>query len=174
MSFSVGSIFEQSGAFLTDITEGLGTLAEAAAPIIGVLGATGVIDLPGGGGGGGGGGRPRNQPTRQPAVMPGGTFTAPQTGFQPVSMNVPMAQPAFFGLDVPGFDIVGQGMGQLSSMFRPTRAGASAQTFVVPNPATGRPTWFKPAGRPVLWSGDLSAARRVKKVAARARRAGGR
>jgi len=49
-------------------------------------------------------------------------------------------------------------------------AGPRAQTFVVANPVTGRAVWFKPAGRPILWSGDLSACRRVRKVAGRARR----
>lgn len=54
--------------------------------------------------------------------------------------------------------------------FRPTMAGARAQPFVAQNPVTGSLTWFKPAGRPILWSGDLTAAKRVKRIAARARR----
>jgi hypothetical protein len=55
-------------------------------------------------------------------------------------------------------------------MFRPTMAGYRAQTFRAQNPATGADVYFRPAGKPILWSSDLSACRRVKKVAARARR----
>lgn len=57
------------------------------------------------------------------------------------------------------------------SPFRPTMAGARAQPFMMCNPVTGALTWFKPAGRPILFSGDLSACKRVEKVARRARRA---
>jgi hypothetical protein len=55
-------------------------------------------------------------------------------------------------------------------MFRPTMAGYRAQTFRAQNPATGQDVYFKPAGRPILWSSDLTACKRVRKVAARARR----
>lgn len=60
----------------------------------------------------------------------------------------------------------------------PFRAGAAmaarAVPFVVPNPVSGRPVWFMPAGAPVLWSGDLRACKRVSRIAARAARSGGR
>lgn len=55
-------------------------------------------------------------------------------------------------------------------MFRPTMAGYRAQTFRAQNPVTGQDVYFKPAGRPILWSSDLSACKRVKKVARRAAR----
>lgn len=56
-----------------------------------------------------------------------------------------------------------------------TTGAPRASTFVMANPVSGKATWFKPAGRPLLWSGDLSACRRVKKIASRARRrVGGR
>lgn len=58
----------------------------------------------------------------------------------------------------------------IGAPFRPTMAGARAQLFVVANPVTGTPTWFKPAGRPILFSGDLTACKRVQKIARRARR----
>lgn len=45
-----------------------------------------------------------------------------------------------------------------------------AQAFVATHPVSGKAVWFKPAGRPLLWSGDLSACRRVRKIAGRARR----
>lgn len=47
---------------------------------------------------------------------------------------------------------------------------ARAQAFVVGHPTTGAPVWFKPAGRPVLWSDDLRACKRVARIAARAKR----
>lgn len=82
------------------------------------------------------------------------------------------------GLDLPFIDIVGQGGGQqlsrLTSPFVPTQAGARAQHFVAPNPISGKLTWFKPAGKPILWSGDLTACRRVGRIAARARRSRGK
>jgi len=78
------------------------------------------------------------------------------------------------GLDLPFIDIVGQGGGQqlarLTSPFVPTMAGARAQAFIAQNPVTGASTWFKPAGKPILWSGDLTACNRVSKIAKRARR----
>jgi len=82
------------------------------------------------------------------------------------------------GLGIPGLDIVPQGIGSLGlqgsglmSPFRRTLAGASAQTFIASNPVTGRSTWFRPAGRPILWSGDLTSCKRVNKIARRAKRA---
>jgi len=46
--------------------------------------------------------------------------------------------------------------------------------FMVPNPVTGKPTFFKHAGRPILFSGDLRACKTVNRIAARARRSRGR
>lgn len=61
----------------------------------------------------------------------------------------------------------------LGSPFRPTMAGASAKLFMLPNPVTGKPTWFAPKGRPLLWSGDLTTCKRVRRIARRAKRSGG-
>jgi hypothetical protein len=83
--------------------------------------------------------------------------------------------PGGAGLGLPFIDIVGQGggaqLGALTSPFRATMAGARAQPFINANPATGALTWFKPAGKPILWSGDLTACKRVGRIARRARRA---
>lgn len=46
--------------------------------------------------------------------------------------------------------------------------------FMVPNPVSGKPTFFKHAGRPILFSGDLRACKTVNRIAARARRVRGR
>lgn len=96
-------------------------------------------------------------------------------GVSPASFSLGGATPV--GFDLPFIDIVPQGggatLGALTAPFRPTMAGASANTFVVPNPVTGRPTWFRPAGRPLIWSADLVAVRRVRKLAARAHRVTG-
>jgi len=62
------------------------------------------------------------------------------------------------------------GGGPSTPMFRPTMAGARAMFFRTQNPVTGQDTWFRPAGRPLLWSGDLNACKRVNKIARRARR----
>lgn len=79
--------------------------------------------------------------------------------------------------DLPLVDIVPQGAGSgctaLQSAFATGTRRARAKIHVRPDPQTGTPVWFRPAGRPILWSSDLSACRRVRKVAARARRARG-
>lgn len=48
------------------------------------------------------------------------------------------------------------------------------RSFSILNPSTGRFDWFKSAGRPILWSGDFAACKRVDRVARRARRARGK
>jgi len=49
--------------------------------------------------------------------------------------------------------------------------GARMRSLVeVPTPSGGK-TWYRNVGRPILFSGDLRACKRVNKVAARARRA---
>ncbi len=55
--------------------------------------------------------------------------------------------------------------------FLPTaRSGFRAQAFPTCLPGSNRTVWFKPAGRPVLWSDDLAACKRVARVAARTRK----
>lgn len=50
------------------------------------------------------------------------------------------------------------------------RTTATAVPFVAVNPVSGRPVWFGPLGKPVLWTGDLRACKRVARVASRAAR----
>ncbi|GAG21361.1 unnamed protein product, partial [marine sediment metagenome] len=64
----------------------------------------------------------------------------------------------------------GGGGGAMTPMFRAGGQSARAQFFRTQNPITGQDTWFRPAGRPLLWSGDLTACKRVKKIARRASR----
>lgn len=78
----------------------------------------------------------------------------------------------FLGVQTPGA-AAGAGCPSLGSPFAARGMSATPQPFVMANPVTGRLTWFRPAGRPVLWSSDLTSCRRVKKIAARARRAQG-
>jgi len=80
--------------------------------------------------------------------------------------------PGFIGGIIGGELLEGAfaGGGGGTPMFRQTMAGARAMFFRTTNPATGQDTWFRPAGRPILWSGDLTACKRVNKVARRARR----
>ena len=116
-------------------------------------------------------------------VAPG--FSGPQAGgFQLASFPsggfIPGISGGGFqtaGFDLPFIDITRQGGGAtlsaLTSPFLPSMAGARAQPFVAPNPVTGKITWFRPAGRPILWSGDLTTCKRVNRIARRARRARG-
>ena len=73
-------------------------------------------------------------------------------------------------IDVPGVDFGPQGSAALFSPFIPTMAGARAQNFVAVNPISQKLTWFRPAGRPILWSSDVSAKKRVERIAKYARR----
>lgn len=111
------------------------------------------------------------------------------------SGGVPRTQEPFYPSQPapPFYNVVGGGttgpmingaMGMGGCPVSPFRAGgqvsARAVPFVAINPVSGRPVWFGPLGMPLLWSGDLRAARRVSKIAARAarfsrrRRRGGR
>lgn len=76
---------------------------------------------------------------------------------------------------VPGFDptIPAQMEANplLGAFFQPTMAGLRARRGIeVRNPLTGRIAFFRNMGRPMLFSGDLAACRRVSRVASRARR----
>jgi len=106
-----------------------------------------------------------SQPT---PTFPGGTFPQPfphpQEGFPPMFANGGAAQ----GAIIPG-------TGCATSPFRSgAQATARASLFCLPNPLSGKPVWFLPAGRPLLFSGDVSAMRRVRRVASMAGRASGR
>ncbi len=94
----------------------------------------------------------------------GGNVTIGLPGFtQPV--------PGPVGTGVPSLGFAGGACP--TNPFGAGRSTARAQTFVAVNPVTGRPTWFKPAGRPILWSRDLTTCKTVKRVARQARRASG-
>jgi hypothetical protein len=61
-----------------------------------------------------------------------------------------------------------------AALFRPTRCGTRAvPQFVAVDPASGKMAHYRSAGRPVLYSGDLSACKRVKRVARMASTASG-
>lgn len=114
-------------------------------------------------------GRPSAAPFAPAGVaMP--VFAQDRTGFT----NAGFSLPALPG--IPFVDVVPQGAGPgcnaLMAPFTQSSGAVAlrAQPFVAANPGTGKLTWFKPAGRPILWSGDLTACKRVGKIAARARR----
>ncbi len=150
------------GRFLADTaTVTLEGLVEQAPAILGaVFGPTQPVQqLPGGlspgplapGGGFGGG-----QLVSAPISMPGGARTA--------------------GFDLPFVDVVPQGAVCITP--RATGSFRLPSRVDVPVPqrdGTMRFTTFKNMGRPILWSGDLAAVKRVRRVASKARRrVGGR
>jgi len=104
------------------------------------------------------------QPTRE-RTLPGGTTTMP--GFPSAKTEV--------GAGVLQIPSTAGFAGGCPSLF--SAGGMSARPismFMVPNPITGKPTFFKHAGRPILFSGDLRACKTVNRIAARARRVRGR
>lgn len=74
------------------------------------------------------------------------------------------------GLGVPFVDIAPTGGAAIFEPYRESAGGYRAQNFIAPDPGTGALRWFGPKGKPLLWSSDLQAARRVGKLAARAGR----
>jgi len=107
------------------------------------------------------------------AALPGGALIAP--------LLRQLGTGALVGAGFGGAQaLLGGGGGDVElpfggSIFRTTMSGVRARSLVeVVNPATGRKTWFRNVGRPILFSGDLRACKRVNKVAARARRSRGR
>jgi hypothetical protein len=199
-----------SGALdvLGGIGRGLGTLVEAAIPVLGPpllnLGAQFVaqkIGVPGGAQGrptlGPSAGIPphlmrpavRTTPSQVPFLPAPARFPTTAAGrFQTVSLpggfNVPSFPSDRFdptlggfttaGFDLPGVDIVNpfqaQGAGACPTLFRGTSGARPIPLITVPNPMTGAPVFYKHAGRPVLFSSDFAAARKVGRLARRARR----
>lgn len=74
-----------------------------------------------------------------------------------------------------GATVPSGGVGELMNLpqvYTPTAQGARAKSRVITvNPVTGSLTYYKNMGKPILYSGDLAACKRVRKIAARARRA---
>lgn len=111
---------------------------------------------------------------RSPQNMPGGLSFVPPG----VTGIVARSLPSILGGTAAGaaagglaeWLAGGSGGGCPTSPFIAGGSTARPTIFVQANPATGKATWFRPAGRPILWSSDLSACRRVRKVAGRARR----
>jgi len=118
-------------------------------------------------------------PTAVNASFPSSPFTTGNPFFQTTAFPAIGAIGGALARQIPGF-LGGLAAGEISGavagggpgtpMFRATMAGARAQFFRTQNPATGQDTWFRPAGRPLLWSGDLTACKRVNKIARRAKR----
>lgn len=106
------------------------------------------------------------------ATMQGGNFALPggapvQSGLG-VDIGTGLIERGFnffFGTGEEGAPMNGM------TLFRPTATSIRpARVIVVPHPQTGAPTFFGHLGRPLLFSRDLSAARRVDRLARRARR----
>jgi hypothetical protein len=112
-----------------------------------------------------------------PYVQPPALSAGPITPWGPPSLlqNTPVPQVGGGGvmMTMPSYMTSGGG-GIISApqVFTSTVQGYRAKRFFgVSNPATGNLSWYRSAGRPILWSGDLGACKRVRKVAARARTA---
>lgn len=114
-------------------------------------------------------------PPTLPAILPTGIFPplgGPQKMPPAPSSKMEALGPGagvFLPSSTAGF------AGGCPSLF--SAGGMSARPvsmFMVPNPVSGKPTFFKHAGRPILFSGDLRACKTVNRIAARARRVRGR
>jgi hypothetical protein len=104
-----------------------------------------------------------------PGLLTGGLQLANQLVGQRPS-QIPIPGP-LGGITLPSY--TPEGSVCVPGLFA-ARERATAQPFEVPNPITGRTVYYAPRGRPLLFSGDFAACKRVARVAAHARRAGGR
>lgn len=143
---------------VADFATGLLPIAQATAPIWGSAAPVAATILTGGTPPTTGG----VSPVSYPAALPGG---AP--------IYAPSVTPAF---GLPGVDLAPPG----STPITPYTTGAAVRlpsTVTVPyTTASGRQQYatYKNMGRPVLFSGDYAACKRVRKVASKAKRRGGR
>lgn len=111
------------------------------------------------------------------SFLPGGTPIIGRDFATPGDTNVGLiGQIAeFIGGGTPALSL-GNGNGAACPTGALFRTGAAAtarpmRTIVAINPATGRPEFWEHKGRPVLYTSDLRAAKRVRKIASRARSA---
>jgi hypothetical protein len=100
----------------------------------------------------------------QPQVQNAAWYNEPLINqLMPGAGSAVAARPAFAS---------GGGIINAPQVFTQTQMGYRGKNFfAVANPQTGNLKWYRSAGRPILWSADLRACKRVNKVAARARRA---
>lgn len=145
------------GSALAGLGTGLGSIISAAAPLVpSILQATTgrtAVAMPGG------------------AQIPG-VFQDPR---------ILQAQQAAFGLDLPSLvpDFLGAIPTTGGACITPTarssvRLPSRVDVPTVDASGNTRFTTFKNMGKPILWSGDLAACKRVKRLGSRVRRAGGR
>lgn len=142
-------------------------------PVTALLGGGTPLSFLGGGGG------------LEPPAAVGQAAPFPQAEFLPQGAAVPAAMETgtIFDLVPPAMDALGQIMesgpggapmpGFLPSedVFVPGNMAMRARRELhAINPATGAIHTYKNMGRPVLYSGDLAACKRVNKIARRARR----
>lgn len=118
-----------------------------------------------------------------PTVGPGTAFPGPtpQAGFPlipaaraliPAARSLLPAVPAFGGGVIGGLfeDFLGRTGGastldEAAAFTDPVPGSCRPKMHVKTNPCTGKGTWFVPRGRPLVFSGDLSAAKRLDRVA---------
>ena len=106
-----------------------------------------------------------------PVALPGGALVAPLLrGLGGAVAGGALAGGAISALTGGQVDLPFGG-----TVFRRTAEGLRFRSLVeFQNPLTGRRAWYRNVGRPILFSGDMRACKRVRKVASRARQAGGR
>lgn len=102
--------------------------------------------------------------------MPGGQPVSYPAIYQPVS-NGGTGGASGLGLLNELRERLSGAVGGLPTMFRAGAVTARPVPMVMQlNPQTGQPAYWRHVGRPILFSGDLAACRRVERVARRAKR----
>lgn len=115
-----------------------------------------------------------------PTVGPGTAFPgAQQASFAPfvaralpaVRRALPAIGAGFAGSGLEEFFFGGNGgagtLDETAAFTDPIPGSCRPKAHVKTNPCTGKGTWFVPRGRPLVFSGDMSACKRVDRVAKR-------
>jgi len=109
-----------------------------------------------------------------PPVAPVGQGPVPQ--FIPGVPGAGFQTPVLFGAG-GGLNTFGEGLAQSivgdeGTFFHQTPQSVRANRDIMRmNPVTGTPNFWRSMGRPVLFTGDLATCKRVRKIAAKAKRA---
>lgn len=112
------------------------------------------------------------QPIASAAPGPQAVIPTPLPGGVPVPMLTPAAISGGFQFGPAPPALPAPVSGVSPGLFRPRAAGVTpARVVCVPHPLTGEAVFFGHLGRPLLFSRDLAAVRKVNRLARRARRA---
>lgn len=112
--------------------------------------------------------KPQSPSSRFPGLQPAGFF-GPLVAPAARALG-PIAAGAFGGTLAEGFFGLGGGadtLDETAAFTDPVPGACRPKSHVKVNPCTGKGVWFVPRGKPLVFSGDMAACKRVDRVAKR-------